>query len=81
MKGFLPQALGVAQISKKKLFLPSGQFLKIEFFHPLDNEEVKTLLTLKHGNRETSQLVQREMPPPNCHGGLKAQKDASNCRQ
>lgn len=80
VKRFSPEALGDTQISKKKLFLPLGQNWKIECFYPLVNEDDTTLLALMHGNREASQLIQREMPHPNCHGGHKAQEDAANCR-
>lgn len=65
MRGFSPQALGDTHISKQKLFLPSRHIWKTEQFYPSANEESTALLALKHGNREASQLVQREMPPPN----------------
>lgn len=81
MKGFSSQALGDTEISNEKLFLPSGKIWKFKCFFPLVNEKGTALLACKHGNGEASQLVQREMPPPNCHGGHKAQEDTPNCKQ
>ena len=79
MKRFPPQALGDIQMPRKKSFLLSGQIWKIGCFYTLVNEKDTTLLALLHGNREISQLIQTERPPPNCHGRAEAWRDASNC--
>lgn len=49
-------------------------------FYPLVNEEYTKLLSLVHRNREISQLVQTERPPPNSYEGAEAQGDALDWR-
>lgn len=46
-------------------------------FYPLVKKGETTVLVLLHRNREISQLVQTERPPPNCHEESEAQRDAS----